>query len=291
LAQLIESAKRRDFEPVPLGVTTTLSLENEIESKQTFNLAGLMRGGDPTLRDQVVIYTAHHDHLGIGAPDPDGDNIYNGALDNAAGMAQVLAIARAFTALPQPPRRSILMLFVGAEEQNLLGSAYYAAHPTFPAGRIAANINYDGGDIWGRTRDITFVGKGKSSLDSILERHAAEQQRVVKPDQFPDRGYYYRSDQFNFARIGVPALFLDTGTDFIGRPEGWGKVQIEEFEEHRYHQPSDEIDATWNFEGMVEDAQLGFWVGLDLANAEQMPAWVPGDEFEAARQAAVSALE
>ena len=291
LGQLAEAAKKRDFTPVPLGIRTSLNFANEVGQKTSFNVYGLLRGSDPVLRNEAVIYTAHHDHLGIATPDANGDSIYNGALDNGAGMAQLLAMAKAFKALPRPPRRSILILFVGAEEQNLLGSEYYAAHPTFPAGRIAANINYDGGNIWGRARDIAFVGKGKSSLDAVVERYAAQQGRVVKPDQYPDRGHFYRSDQFNFARIGVPALYLDLGTEYIGRPDGWGQAQIEDFEAERYHQPSDEIDGTWNFDGMIEDAKLGFYVGLEIANADEMPAWVPGDEFEAARKAALAGLE
>lgn len=290
LDRLVESAKRRDFKPVPLGVTTSLSFANTVHHAKTMNVYGLLRGRDPTLEHEAVIYTAHHDHLGIGEPDKSGDRIYNGALDNGAGMAQVLAIARAYAGLPEPPRRSILILFVGAEEQGLLGSQYYAEHPTFAPGRIAADINYDGGDIWGRTRDVTYIGKGKSSLDPIVERVAASQGRVVKPDQFPDRGYYYRSDQFSFAHIGVPALYLDTGTDFIGRPAGWGRQQVEAFEAHRYHQPSDEIDSTWNFDGMIEDARLGFRVGLAVADSDAMPSWTPGDEFEAARKAALEAV-
>jgi Zn-dependent M28 family amino/carboxypeptidase len=203
-------------------------------------------------------------------------------------MAQVLAIARAYRALPTTPRRSIMMLFVAAEEQGTLGSEYFAQHPTVPAGKIAANINYDGGDIWGRTRDVTYVGKGKSTLDPIVDAVAGRQGRTVKPDQFPDRGYFYRSDQFSFANVGVPALYLDTGTEFIGKPEGWGRQQLEYYEEHHYHQPSDEIRPDWNFDGMIEDASLGFWTGLIVANADDMPAWLPGDEFEAARKAAIS---
>ncbi|MBI2993202.1 MAG: M28 family peptidase [Gammaproteobacteria bacterium] len=290
LGQLVEAAKKRDFAPVPLGIRTSMSFANEVSQKTSFNVFGLLRGSDPALRDEAVIYTAHHDHLGIATPDAEGDNIYNGALDNGAGMAQLLAIAKAFKALPAPPRRSILILFVGAEEQNLLGSEYFATHPTLPAGKIAANINYDGGNIWGRARDIAFIGKGKSTLDAIVERHAALQGRAVKPDQYPDRGHFYRSDQFNFARIGVPALYLDIGTEFIGRPAGWGQDRIEEFENERYHQPSDEIDDGWNFDGMIDDARLGFYVGLEIANADELPAWVPGDEFEAARKAALAAV-
>jgi Zn-dependent M28 family amino/carboxypeptidase len=286
LARLIESARSRDFTPVPLGVTTSMAFEARIRRVQTANVYGLLEGRDPALRREVVVYTAHHDHLGIGRGDAKGDRIYNGAMDNAAGMAQVLAIARAFAALPVPPRRSVLILFVGAEEQGLLGSQYYAEHPTAPPGQLAANINFDGGNIWGLTRDVTFVGQGKSTLDRIVDEIAARQGRTVKPDQFPDRGYFYRSDQFNFARIGVPALYLDTGTDFIGRPPGWGRAQVEAYEARDYHQPSDEIRPDWDFAGMIQDAQLGFWTGLIVGNADRLPSWNPGDEFEAARKAA-----
>ena len=290
LGRLIESARSRDFQPVNLGLTTSLKLSNEIKRVQTANVLGLLPGSDEDLRDEVLIYSAHYDHLGIGAPNAEGDVIYNGALDNAAGVSQVLAIAEAFTKLPAPPRRSVLVAFVGAEEQGSLGSKYYASHPTFPPGRIAANINYDGGNIWGRTRDLTFIGFGKSSLDGIVERIAGQQGRIVKPDQFPDRGYYYRSDQFSFAKIGIPALYIDTGTDFIDRPPKWGTQQIEAFEANHYHQPSDEFDPGWNFEGMIEDARLGFLTGLTIGNSEQMPHWVPGDEFEAVRQQAIRDL-
>ena len=208
-----------------------------------------------------MIYTAHHDHLGVGEPDAEGDKIYNGAMDNASGVAQLLAIGKAFKALPTPPKRSIMMLFVAAEEQGLLGSKYYATHPTIAPGKIAANINYDGGNIWGRTKDIIFVGKGKSTLDEYVDAIAKLQGRTVVPDQFPDRGFFYRSDQFSFAKIGVPALYLDAGTDFVGKPPEWGKQQHEEYEEKHYHQPSDEIQDSWNYDGMIEDAQLGFYVG------------------------------
>jgi len=247
------------------------------------NVLGLLPGSDPVLSGEVVVYSAHHDHFGIGKADATGDTIYNGALDNGAGMAQVLAIARAFKALPQPPRRSILIALVGAEEQGLLGSQYFAAHPTFAPGRIAADINYDGGNIWGKTRDLTYIGYGKSTIDPIVEAIAARQGRVVKPDQMPDRGYFYRSDQYNFARLGVPALFVKSGTDFIGRPEGWGKQQVEYFEAHNYHQPSDEMTPDWNFAGMIDDTRVGFLVGWIIANADAMPAWKHGDEFESAR--------
>jgi len=256
LAELVESARSRDFVPVALGVTTSLSLDNELSRVQTANVAGLLEGSDPDLRDEVIVFTAHHDHLGIGEPNAAGDAIYNGARDNAVGVAQVLAVADAFRSLPVRPRRSVLMLFVAAEEQGLLGSAFYAQQPTFEPGRIAANINIDGGNIWGRTRDISFIGFGKSSLDDIVERVAGFQGRTVRGDQFPDRGYFYRSDQFNFAKIGVPAVYLDEGTDFIDQPEGWGVEQIDAWVDVHYHQPSDELEDDWNFSGMIEDARL-----------------------------------
>lgn len=290
LSRLIEQAKSRDFKPVPLGIRTTFSLTAKIEKTRTANVAGLLRGSDPRLKDEVVVLTAHHDHLGTGEPDASGDRIYNGAVDNAAGCAQVLAIAKAFATLPERPKRSILILFVGAEEQGLLGSKHYAANPTFPPGGIAANVNFDGGNIHGKTADITFIGFGKSSLDALVTRLAARQGRKVLPDQFPDRGYYYRSDQFSFAQIGVPAIYLDTGTEFVGRPAGWGKKTIEEWDAAHYHQQSDNFDPSWNFDGMIEDARLGFEAALAIAEDPQLPTWMPGDEFEAARKKALEAV-
>lgn len=291
LDALREAADNRDFEPVPLGITTSIGMDVKLNKTSSANVLGLIEGSDPELRDEVVIYTAHHDHLGIGTPNAEGDKIYNGAMDNASGVAQVLAIAKAIQALPEAPRRSILVALVGAEEQGLLGSKYYAAHPTYPPGKIAANLNYDGGNIWGQAHDVTFVGLGKSSIDKIVTGFAAEQGRVVKPDQFPDRGYFYRSDQFSFAKIGVPAMYLDQGTDFVDRPPEWGKQQINHYTDVNYHQPSDEYDDSWVFDGMIEDALLGYRTGLEIANADEMPRWVPGDEFEAVRLEALSAVD
>ena len=288
--KLIAAARSRSFRPVPLGVRTSIAFANKLSRSQTANVGGLLEGSDPRLGAEVLIYSAHHDHFGIGEPDASGDRIYHGAVDNASGCAQVLAIARAFAALPERPRRSVLALFVAGEERGLLGSGYYARHPSFAPGRIAANINIDGGSILGRARDITLISMGKSSLDEIAVAVAKSQGRVVVPDQFPDRGYYYRSDQFSFARIGVPALFFSEGTDVIGRPAGWGKQQHEEWELKKYHQPSDKLDGSWNFDGMIEDAQLDFAAGWLIAQGDTMPAWKPGDEFEAARKRALAAV-
>jgi len=291
LDELREAAYNRDFEPVPLGITTSLGMDVAIQRTETANVLALIPGSDPELKDEVVIYTAHHDHLGIGTPNEEGDKIYNGALDNASGVAQILAMARAIRSMPEAPRRSVLVAMVGAEESGLLGSKFYAENPTFAPGRIAANLNYDGGNIWGDTHDLTFIGLGKSSIDGIVEMIAEEQGRVVKPDQYADRGYYYRSDQFSFAKIGVPAMYLDTGTEFVDRPAEWGREQLNHYTDVHYHQPSDEYSDSWNFDGMVADTELGFWTGLAIANADEMPTWTPGDEFEAARLEALSELE
>ena len=283
LDELRESADNRDFQPVPLGITTSIEMDVEIVRTKSANVLGLIPGSDPDLKDEVVIYTAHHDHLGIGKPNEEGDAIYNGAYDNASGVGLVMSIVQGMKALPEAPRRSILIALVGAEEQGLLGSEYYAQNPTFPSGKIAANINYDGGNIWGHTHDVTFIGLGKSTADQLVKMISDEQGRVLKPDQFPSRGYFYRSDQFSFAKTGVPAVYLKPGMEFVDRPEGWGKAQINHFTEVNYHQPSDEYEDSWNFDGAVIDAQLGFWTGLAVANADEMPTWNPGDEFEAAR--------
>jgi Zn-dependent M28 family amino/carboxypeptidase len=289
LDKLVASARSRDFKPVPLGIRTSLTFTNKLSSVQTANVGGVLPGSDAGLAPQLVVLSAHHDHFGIGEPDASGDRVYHGAVDNASGCAQVLAVAQALAALPEHPRRSVLALFVAGEERGLLGSMYYAQHPTVPAGRIAADINIDGGNIFGRTRDVTLISSGKSSLDEVAERVARSQGRIVKPDQFPDRGYYYRSDQFAFAKIGVPALFFSNGTDFVGRPPEWGRQQIEQWELKKYHQPADRLDDSWSFDGMIEDAQLDMLSAWLIAQADAMPGWKPGDEFEAARKRALAA--
>jgi Zn-dependent M28 family amino/carboxypeptidase len=215
---------------------------------------------------------------------PDGDIIFNGALDNASGVALMLAVGRAYKELGLQPRRSVVLNFVGAEEQGLLGSQHYAQHPTFAADLIAANINVDGPGIWGRTRDLTYIGYGKSDLDVVVQEVAALQGRVVVPDQFPDRGSFYRSDQFSFARVGVPSTYLDSGTDIIGQPPGWGEQQINRYTDLHYHQPSDEVTDEWNFDGVVQDAVLNLLVSWRTANNEAMPQWKPGDEFAHLRE-------
>jgi Zn-dependent M28 family amino/carboxypeptidase len=250
----------------------------------------MVEGSDAKLRREMVVYTAHHDHLGVAdSSAPGDDRIYNGAVDNASGVASLLAIARAYKQLPTPPARSVLFAAVAAEEQGLLGSEHFAAHPSAPPGYLAATINIDGINILGRTRDVNVIGFGKSTLDDVVQSVAKWQGRVVTPDHFPDRGFYYRSDQFNLAKIGVPGVYLHSGIDVIGKPPGWGKERREEWERRHYHQPSDEYDGSWDLSGAVEDTQLLFHVGLRVAETPELPRWKPGDEFEAARRAALDA--
>ncbi len=288
LDKLREQAESRDFKPVPLGVQLSMDLTCDIREQDTANVLGLLEGSDPQLKREMIVYTAHHDHLGIAAEGVAGaDRIYNGAVDNASGTAALLALARAYRHLPKPPARSILFAAVGAEEQGLLGSEHLAAHPPAAPGYLAATINIDGVNIWGRTRDVNVIGHGKSSLDRLVDSVARLQGRVVTPDQFPDRGFYYRSDQFSLAKIGVPGVYLHSGIDVIGKPDGWGKEQQEKWEATRYHQPSDEYSDDWDLSGAVEDVQLLFYVGLRAATDRAMPQWNPGDEFEAARRDAI----
>jgi Zn-dependent M28 family amino/carboxypeptidase len=284
LAQLIEAARKPEFSPVPLGIRTSLSFSTALERTQTANVIGRLEGSDPQRADEAVVITAHHDHLGIGEPDAEGDRIYNGARDNATGVAQALGVARAFAALPSPPARSVLVLLVGAEEQGLLGAKYYARHPTVAPENLAANINFELGNIWGPTDDVVIHGLGKTTLDPLVRAAAQRQGRGVEDEADPRSGWYYRSDQFAFARIGVPAIWFESGRDFVDRPPGWGRRTVEGWIAQHYHQPSDELRDAWDFRGMVDDTRLGFWVAAALTGADAMPAWTPGDEFAAARK-------
>jgi hypothetical protein len=284
LDALIASARSRDFRPVPLGVTTSLAFDVAVEPVKTANVIGVLPGRDPKLRDEAMVFDAHHDHLGIGAPDSTGDAIHNGALDNASGCAQILALAQAFAATTPRPKRTTVALFVAGEEQGLLGSKYYVAHPTIPLTRIAADLNIDSGNILGRTSDVAVIGRGKSDLEDRLVTAAATQGRTVVGETDPDKGYYYRSDQLSFARAGVPALYFRSGLTYIGRPEGWGREKGAEYLRLHYHQPSDELRPDWDFSGMIEDCRLAYLVGLSVMNGSTLPAWYAGDEFAAARR-------
>jgi Zn-dependent M28 family amino/carboxypeptidase len=290
LDQLIAAARSRDFHPVSLGVTTSFEFTNEIRSTRTANVAGLLRGGDPEVSEQMVVFSAHHDHFGIGEPDETGDTIYNGALDNGVAMSQALAVAGAFSTLPELPRRSILIFFPAAEEQGILGSKYFVESGFVPAGLMVADINFELGNVWGLTRDVTVYGLGKSELDDWLTAAARTQDRTIRAEQDLRAGWFYRSDQISFARVGVPAIWFKSGIDFIGREPGWGEDRYEDWIESKYHQPADEVEDDWNLDGLVQDARLAFMLGAAVATADDTPTWYPGDEFENEREAALAAL-
>ena len=284
---LKKQATSRDFKPVPLGLKASMAVKNTNRTIDSRNVLAKVEGSDPALKDEYVVYTAHWDHLGVGDPDSDNknDKIYNGAIDNASGVAALLEMARAFTQVKPPPKRSILFLMVTAEEQGLLGSQYYAVTPIYPLAKTVANINLDGVNQWGRTKDITVIGIGASDLDDYLRDAAAEQNRTLRPDPESEKGFYYRSDHFNFAKQGVPALYADTGVEFIGKPAEYSKTKRDEYTDKDYHQPSDEIKADWDLSGAVEDADLLVAVGYRVANADKVPEWKPGNEFKAKREA------
>jgi Zn-dependent M28 family amino/carboxypeptidase len=280
---LKKQAATRNFKPLALGVKASVAIKNKLRTVDSRNVLAKLEGSDPALKDEYVVYSSHWDHLGVGEP-VDGDNIYNGALDNASGVASLLEIARAFTQVKPQPKRSILFLMVTAEEQGLVGSQYYSVNPVYPLEKTLANINMDGINQWGRTRDVTVIGMGASDLDDYLRDAAAEQGRTLRPDPEPEKGFYYRSDHFNFAKQGVPALYTDSGVEFLGKPPEYGKQKRDEYTEKDYHAPSDEIKPDWDLSGAVEDSQLLMAVGYRVANAEKYPEWKPGNEFKAKRE-------
>jgi Zn-dependent M28 family amino/carboxypeptidase len=281
---LKKQALTREFKPVPLGVTASMAVANTLRTIDSRNVVAKLEGTDPALKDEYVVYSAHWDHLGVGAP-VNGDTIYNGALDNATGVATVLEIARALKQVQPQPKRSVLFLMVTAEEKGLIGSEYYSLNPLYPLAKTAANINIDGVNQWGKTKDISVVGLGASDLDDYLRQAAQEQGRTITPDPEPEKGFYYRSDHFNFAKQGVPALDPDSGVDYIGRTAKWGKAKRDEYTEKDYHTPSDQVKPDWDLSGAVEDAQLLLAVGYRVANADRLPEWKPGNEFKAKRDA------
>ncbi|HKY32244.1 MAG TPA: M20/M25/M40 family metallo-hydrolase [Candidatus Polarisedimenticolia bacterium] len=289
LDALRAAAAKPDFTPVALPVTSRAHVVTRIRKFDSANVLAYVPGTDDKLKDQAVVVTAHYDHLGIGDPDETGDTIYNGAYDNASGVATMLEMARAFRLAPVKPRRSVLFAAVTAEEQGLRGSEYYAAHPTFHPGKIAANFNLDGASVLGITEDMTFLGGERSSLKALIEDAAREFSFRVSPDARPEQGSFYRSDHFNFAKIGVPAVSVKHGQSFQGKDPAWGEAQWKEYNEKRYHRPSDEYDPGWDLEGAEKTAQVLFYLAYRAATMEALPAWNPGDEFASAREAALKA--
>jgi Zn-dependent M28 family amino/carboxypeptidase len=285
LAELKKMAVRKDFHPVTLSARWSFDLKNRFREVESKNVVAKLAGSDPKLRDQYVVFTAHWDHLGKD-PSLKGDQIYNGAVDNASGCAGLLELAHAYAQLTPAPKRSILFLAVTAEEKGLLGSKYYAANPLYPLKNTLADLNMDSMNTWGRTRDLVVIGLGNSTLDDVA-KHVADEQggRVLKPDPTPERGTFYRSDHFEFAKQGVPALNIDPGEDYIGKPAGFGQQKREEYTTNDYHKVSDEIKPGWDLSGEVQDMQLLFEVGRRIADAATFPEWKPGTEFKTRREA------
>ena len=282
LDALRAAAESRDFKPVSLGVEISIDLKNTIHYSQSANVIGMIPGSDPALAKEAVIYSAHHDHLGMKRDPESGKTlIYNGAIDNASGVSGLLSIAKAYSKLDKPLKRTVYFVLTASEEQGLLGSEYFVAHSPVPVSDMAANINIDGMGCYGRTRDITQFGQGLSSLDGVLDSLASQQGRVVKPDPQPENGSFFRADQLNFAKAGVPVVYTFSGLDVIGKPAGWGLLQVANYIKNDYHQPSDIFKESFDFSGAAEDAQLDFYLGVNIANTDQRPVLNKGNKFEA----------
>jgi Zn-dependent M28 family amino/carboxypeptidase len=283
LDELLALANQKSFRPIPLGIRLAGHFPVKLRSFESVNVVGRVPGSDPNLRSQTVLFTAHWDHLGIGAP-VNGDSIYNGAQDNATGCAVVLEMARLWAALPEKPKRAGEFVFVTAEESGLLGSQYYGEHPETPAGRIAADLNFDEFFPYGKTRDVFVTGAERTTLWSLVQRDANRFGLKIAPDAEPGQGHYYRSDHFSLARVGIPAFSISEGADYIGKPADYGPSALKAFNEKHYHQPSDEYREDWDFSGMEQIADFGLALGLDVANQPALPTWRNGDEFLKARE-------
>lgn len=286
---VVRHAATREFFPLPLfNGFASWRVRNTVRRIQSRNVIAKLEGSDPVLRDEYVAYTAHWDHFGRN-PSLPGDQVLNGALDNASGTAQMLEIARAFTQLDTPPRRSLLFLAVTAEEAGLLGARYYATNPLYPLERTVANINIDGVNQWGRTADVVVIGLGNSTLDDVLDTVATAAGRTLAPDPESEKGFFYRSDHFEFAKLGVPALYVDAGVNYLDKPAGFGLAKRDEYTANDYHKPSDEIKPDWDLAGAVEDGRMLFEVGYRVAQSRAWPEWKPGTEFKARREAMLQA--
>jgi len=282
LAMQIKAARQPGFKPVAMNASVSTSIQNKYKFDSSKNVAAYIKGNKES--EDFIIYTAHWDHIGVG-PVVNGDSIYNGALDNASGVSTVMAIAKTFSEMKEKPDRSVLFLMVTAEEQGLLGSEYYAKHPLFPLENSVCNLNMDGVNPIGEMKDLTIVGKGQSDMDEIAEDVAKTQDRYVLAEQEPEKGYFFRSDHFNFAKAGIPALYAEGGYDHKEKGKEYARKMRDKYTTDNYHRPSDEYDeTTWNFDGMIQDGQLYFDIGLKLANSQRWPVWYEGSEFKAARK-------
>jgi hypothetical protein len=275
---LLAASDRRDFQPIDLGIRIRGRMVSKIRDMDTRNVAAIVPGGDPKLKDEAVVFSAHWDHFGVGNP-VDGDAIYNGAIDNATGCAILLELARAWAALPEKPRRSALFLAVTAEEAGLKGSEYYAAHPLIPPGKSAIDLNFDALFPFGRARDIVITGAERTTVYALAQQIARRLNLEISPDAEPGAGHYFRSDHFSFAHAGIPAFSIEHATEFAGKPAGYGKQMADEYTARRYHQPSDEFQEDWDFTALEQAAQYGFLLAQDIANQDRLPDWKPGGGF------------
>ncbi len=290
LDALTKAAASRDFRPVPLNVKLTGNVTSDLRPFNSRNVIATLVGSDPKLRSEAILYSAHHDHLGIGTPDASGDRIYNGAIDNGSGSALLLEMARVWANTKPAPRRSVIFNSVAAEEQGLIGSEWYGENPTIPAGRIALAINYDSVMEFGKVGSVQMLGVERTTFEPAAQRITKALGLEIVPDQSPEQGSYYRSDHFSFGKAGIPAFSIGQGTDLLGKPADLGKKLLDDYRANHYHQPSDQFDPNWDWSSAVQMGQLGFWLGWDAANSPDKPNWKPGDEFRAARDRSLAAL-
>jgi Zn-dependent M28 family amino/carboxypeptidase len=281
---LKKSAITKEFRPVTLKAKARMEIKQQLRSFKSHNVVGKLEGSDPKLRDEYVIYTAHWDHLGRHF-ELQGDQIFNGAIDNASGVASVIELAAGFTKLNPPPKRSVLFMATTAEEAGLLGAKFYAEHPLYPLEETLADINIDTVNQWGKTRDIEDLSDSNSTLDDLLAAAAKRNGRVMTPNSEPEKGHFYRADHFEFSKRSVPSLYTRGGKDFIGKPPNFGHQKRDDYTAHHYHQASDEVDPNWDLSGAVQDIQLLFEVGYQVANGDRFPEWKPDTEFKAKRDA------
>ena len=280
--QAKQQAAERGFEPIALGVTGTTRVRNDLRRIDSRNFLAKIEGSEAP--DEVVMYVAHWDHLGRD-DSLEGDQIFNGAADNATGTAGLVELARAFVQAPEPPRRSVVFLAVTAEEQGLLGSKHYGENPVYPAAQTVAALNMDVLNQWGRTRELTIVGMGQSALDEVAADVADQLGRSLAPDPEPEKGFYYRSDHFSFAKVGIPAFYADPGVDYLDKPPGYGLDKREEYTANDYHKVSDEVKPDWDLSGALEDLTFMYQMGARLAGGDEWPEWSETSEFRAVREA------
>jgi Zn-dependent M28 family amino/carboxypeptidase len=284
LAKLTEAAHSRKFKPVSLGARLQGTIGSVLREMETANVVARLEGSDPAHRDEAVLYTAHHDHLGVGKPDETGDTIYNGALDNATGVALLIEMARVWSLTTPRPPRSIIFAAVTAEEGGLRGSEYYAQHPAVAPGKTAVGLNFDSVEQFGRVRNVMMLGVERTTFYPIARKVTDAMSLRIDADEHPEQGRFYRSDHFSLAKVGIPAISVKSGSDYVGNDPEKGKREFEEYNSKRYHQPSDEFDEKWDFSQGVQLAQLGFWLGWEGATMPEMVTWIPGDEFLATRE-------